>query len=224
MSEIAIKPSRGYYVLAALVLAAGLAGAAVFVVRGISDVTDFMESWTQMVVPGQHELTLAEAGEYTVYHEYRSSIEGKVYSMEQGSLPGLECTLLSKASGEQIPLSEATVHSTYSFGSRSGVSVFDFEVSSPGTYVFSAQYSEGQEGPEAVMAVGQGIVKEILVAIFGALVSFFVGIGVAIAITVITCEKRKKARKRLQDAAAAPAGRDYPTYGVGRDIPPFGGD
>jgi len=155
---------------------------------------------TQIVVPGQRELHLSETGQYTVFHEYKSVVGDKVYS---GSLSGLQCSLTSKATGEQIPLSPSSANSTYSMGPRSGVSVFDFSVQSPGLYVFSAQYPAGEDGPEVVLAVGHGFVKQLLVTILGGLGIMFGSMGVAGTIAVLTYFKRHREFKRIQDGADA---------------------
>ena len=200
MPRTKVTPSRWYYVLAGVVLAAGLAGFSLLLFNGLSSLTGGL---SQMVVPGQHELVLSETGGYTVFHEYQSVVGNKVYSMAQGGLPGLQCGLSYKATGEQIPLSQSAVNSTYSMGSRSGVSVFNFRIDSPGTYVFSAQYAAGEEGPEAVLSVGHGFVKQLLVTIFGCLAVMFGALGATAAIAVITFVKRQRARKRLQGNADA---------------------
>ncbi len=198
MPNIKVKPSRWYYVLAGLVLGAGLAGFGWFVLSGLSGLTGAL---TQVVVPGRQELNLSETGEYTIFHEYRSVVGNQVYSMARGELTGLRCNLRCKETGEEIPLSPSAMTSTYSLGSRSGVSVFDFRIDSPGIYVLSALYPVGEEGPETVLSVGHGFVKQLLVTVFGGLGIMF-GAGVAaVAITVITYVKRQRAHKQLRDDA-----------------------
>ena len=90
MPRTKVTPSRWYYVLAGVVLAAGLAGFSLLLFNGLSSLTGGL---SQMVVPGQHELVLSETGGYTVFHEYQSVVGNKVYSMAQGGLPGLQCGL-----------------------------------------------------------------------------------------------------------------------------------
>jgi hypothetical protein len=198
MPELRVKPGRWYYVLAGLVFGAGLAAFGVLIFSGLSSLTGGL---TQVVVPGQHELILPETGAYTVFHEYRSVVGNKMYSMAPGGISGLQCSLASKATGEQIPLSRSTMNSTYSMGSRSGASVFGFRIDSPGTYVFSAQYPPGEEGPEAVLSVGHGFVKQLLVTILGGLAIMFGTVGAAAAIAVTTFVKRRRARNRPQEGA-----------------------
>jgi hypothetical protein len=168
MPDMKVRSRRWYYLFAAAVYAAGMAGTVLLLFCGISS---HIGGLTQMVVPGQHELILSETGRYMVFHEYRSVVGNTSYSMAPGGLSGLQCTLSSKATGEQIPLSlsRSTMKARYSMGSRAGVLLLDFRVISPGTYVFSAQYPAGQEGASGVLSVGHGYVKQVLVIILGCL-------------------------------------------------------
>jgi hypothetical protein len=91
------------------------------------------------------------------------------------------------------------MNSTYSLGSRSGVSVFDFHIGTPGVYVFSAQYPTGEKRPEAVMALCHGFGRKLLVTILGSLVILFGSLGAAGAMATITLVKRRRAVKRMRD-------------------------
>jgi hypothetical protein len=186
------KPSRWYYVLSGIVLVAGLAGLWFFLLSGVSTLT---KGLIQIVVPGQQELILSETGKYTVFHEYRSIVGNKVYSMAKGRLSGLQCGLTSKATGERIPLYGAIMNSKYSLGSRSGIAVFNFRINSPDTYVFSAQYPPGKDGPEVVLSVSHGFAKDLLVTILGGLGILFGSAGAATVIAAITSERRRRRGK-----------------------------
>ena len=96
MPKTKIKPSRWYYVVAGTALVTGGAVFAVFLLNGVSGLT---EGLTQIVVPGRHELILSETGRYTVFHEYRSVVENRVYSMPKIGLSGLQCDLAFEATG-----------------------------------------------------------------------------------------------------------------------------
>ena len=198
MQESKAKPGRGYYWLAGLVFAAGLTA---FVWLLFSELSTLGDGLTQVVVPGEQELSLSETGGHTIFHEYQSIVGNKIYSMSQGGLSGLQLTLRSKLTGEEVPLSRSAVNSTYSMGSRAGVSVFDFQLDAAGIYLLSAHYEPGVEGPEAVLSVGHGFEKQLMVTIVSALGIMFGTIGGAAAIVVVTYIKREKALKNLQQDA-----------------------
>jgi hypothetical protein len=196
--DVEVGPGRWYYGLAAAVFVAGCVYFGVYLWQNISRIG---ENLTQVVVPGKSQLTLSKPGKYTIFYEHRSVVDNKVYSTSR-DLSGLECSLVSMSTGAEIALSPATMNSSYSMGSRSGVSVLDFQIESAGTYELSAQYSGGQEGPEVVLAVGEGFTEDIFKTVFGGLGILFGSIGLAVAIVVITLIKRDRAKKRATDRYA----------------------
>ncbi|MDP6636256.1 MAG: hypothetical protein QGG42_15255 [Phycisphaerae bacterium] len=200
MAPAKLKPSGWCYVVAGAVLVAGIAGFILFLVGGLSDLSGGL---TQMIVPGQHQITLSETGSHTVFHEHRSVVGDKVYSTGPGGISGLRCKLVSKADGREIPLHQGSVSTSYSMGSRSGVSIFDFSIDSPGEYVFSAQYPPGRDGPETVMAIGHGFVGQLLVTILGGIGIMFGSLGLAAAIAVVTFVKRRRSGRRPPEVPEA---------------------
>jgi hypothetical protein len=194
MLEEEIRPSRAYYGLAVVVFIAGWVLFGWFLFRNLSGISGKLQ---QVVVPGKVELALSKPGEYTIYHEYQSVVGSKIYSAEK-NLPGLDCALVSKTTGSKVALSPASVSSSYAVGSRSGVAVFDFRIDQPGVYELSAGYPEGQEGPEVVLAVGQGFAIGIVTTVFGGLAIVFGSMAAATAIALVTLIKRDKAKKQLK--------------------------
>jgi hypothetical protein len=188
-------PSRLYYGLAALVFVAGWVLFALVLFKNLSGLSSKLQ---QVVVPGKAELNLAQAGTYTIYYEYESVVGSKVYATGR-SLSGLDCAVTAKVTGANVPVSSTTVNSHYSLGGRSGFSVFDFKIDRPGIYEIAAQYPEGQEGPEVVLAVGQGLTMGVLTTVFGGLAIVFGSIGLAVAIAVYTAVKRHKAMRQARD-------------------------
>ena len=191
-------PSRVYYGFAAVIFIGGWVLFALFLLRSLSKLPEKLQ---QVVVPGKTDITLAKAGSYTIYHEYRSTIGSRVYSSPR-RVSGLQCRLVSEVTGAEIPLSTPLGSSHYSYGSRAGVSLFDFSIDQPGIYEFSGGYSDTGEGPQVVLAIGQGFVGEILLTVFGSLAIVFGCIGLAVAIAVYTAVKRQKARERAQNRYA----------------------
>jgi hypothetical protein len=187
-------PSRLYYGLAALVFVAGWVLFALVLFKNLSGLESKLQ---QVVVPGKAELNLARASTYTIYYEYQSAVGSKIYSTGR-SLSGLECVVTSKATSEKLRVSPTTVNSSYSLGSRSGVGVFDFTIDRPGIYVLSAQYAEGREGPEVVLAVGEGFTTGILTTVFGGLAIVFGSMGAAVVIALVTFLKRVRAERALR--------------------------
>ncbi len=193
MSDRKLSPSGWYYVVAGLVLVAGIAGFALLLIGGLSGISGSSE---QVVVPGKQALDLTEIGDYTVFHEYRCVIDGRVYSGRPDDASGIECSLVRTSDGHEVKLSPASVHSTYTIGARAGVSVFEFNIDAPGEYMFEANYAAGRLGPKTVMAIGQGFVGRLLVTILGGLGIMLGSFGLAITIVIVTAVKRRRSARR----------------------------
>lgn len=191
-------PSRIYYGLAGIIFVAGWIFFGLFLFKNIRSIPDKLQ---QVVVPGSTEITLSNPGRYTIFHEYHSVVGSRVYSSKR-NISGLECRLISKATRAEIPLSRSVASETYNLGGRSGVSIFDFTIDQPGEYDFWAGYGETEDGPQTVLAIGQGFALDIVKTVFGGLAIVFGAIALSVAIAVYTAVKRHNAQKRAQDGHA----------------------
>jgi len=185
-----MKPSRWYYGLAILVFIGGVVSFALFLHKNLNSLSNTL---TQVVVPGKWDITLPITGKYTIFHEYRSVVGNRVFSTEQ-SVSDLQCILTSKATGSQVMLFRPSADSTYSFGGREGVSVFEFNIEHIGTYEFSAWYPEGKEGPEIILAIGQGFMSNLFGMIAVGVAILFGSGTIGTVIAVVTFIKRQKAK------------------------------
>jgi hypothetical protein len=162
----------------------------------------------QVVVPGSSDITLSQPGKYTVFYEYQTMVGNRIYSTGE-DIPGIQVNLVSKESGDEIPLSSASVNRTYTVGSRSGIGLFDFAIDQPGTYELSASYPavQGQQqSPEIVLAVIHSSAVEklfgtIMGTVAGALAIVFIPFVAGVAIIIITFIKRRKASTRARTTA-----------------------
>ena len=149
MSEQPIRPAGWWYGAAVLVL---LAGIGVFVALVFGGVKGIGQNFTQIVVPGEQEVQL-DPGMYTIFHEYRSTVGGRVYS-NPAQIAGLQVQVKSKTTGGNIAVAPSSVQSNYNVGSREGKSLLEFRIDQPGTYILSGDYAGGATGPQTVLAVG----------------------------------------------------------------------
>jgi ABC-type glycerol-3-phosphate transport system permease component len=186
-----IQPSSLYYGLAILIIAIGFA---VFAWTIYSSVSGASSELMQVVVPGSADLDLNEPGEYTVFYENQTYVNGKFYS-SGGQIPGLQIRVTEKATGRELSTNPSPGSFTYSFGSRSGRSIMAFQVERPGIYRINASYPSGK-GPEAVLAVGHGFTESIFSSVVIALAALFGSIAIAAIVVYATYTRRKKARDR----------------------------
>ena len=111
------------------------------------------EGLKQVVVPGNNDLILSKSGNYTVFHEYESAVNGRIYSGEQ-DIPGLMVEFKNKSTGIKIPFQSLSGKVTYNHGGRSGKAVLEFNIRQPGVYTVYGWYQKSN-GPQVVLAVGK---------------------------------------------------------------------
>jgi hypothetical protein len=182
--------SRMWYLLAAAILAAGAAGAALFLPPRLEAL---QERLVHVVVPGEAIVSLDQAGDYTIFHEARSVVDGTLYHAED--ISGLAVALHSAADGEGVALRHPGATTSYTIAGRSGTSIFSFAIARPGDYRLTAEYADGRREPRTVLAVGQGVVGGLFAAILGTLAIALGGLAAGGAIAVVTFRKRRGAAR-----------------------------
>ncbi len=189
METEVIKPSKIFYVVSGVILVIGIILFVIILISGIFSSVDKINN--RVIVPGTKMLELKETGKYSIYFEYRSVIDGKVF--ETNNISGLMCSLRNIETDEFIKLDNPSLDSNYSFSAREGKSIFEFAINETGKYELKAWYKTG-EGGEAVLAIGKGFGIELARTIILSIGTLFVSFGVSIAIFIVTLVKRKKAK------------------------------
>lgn len=169
-------PGRGWYALGCLPVVLGLVAFVSILVAQLPKMDDGLE---QIVVPGARELRL-EPGEHTVFLEHRSVVNGKTYVVDQ--ISGL-AVKVEAADGTALAIRDPSGSATYQLGGREGQAIHVFTVEQGGTYRVSADY-DGGLGPETVIAVGQGFLSGLMVTVFSAIGSIFLGLALSVAVVV----------------------------------------
>jgi hypothetical protein len=183
--------SRAGYVLAAICLIAGV-GVAVWL--GLSVYWRLQNALTRMVVPGTGTLALSEPGNYTIYHEVESFVDGQLYAARD--IPGLQVTVTGE-DGKPVPVGTPWMSSSYTMSSHSGKSILAFAIATSGNYRLSAEYAGGRNGPQTVLSIGRDFFWPVFRGIFGAIGSVMAGFAAALALALTTYFRRQ----RMQRAA-----------------------
>lgn len=187
-----VKPSKFFYGIAGGVLVVGIVLFVIILVKGITSSVDRLNM--RVLVPCSELLELNEKGDYTIYFEYRSVVDGKM--VETRDINGLKCSLMNTNTAEYIELKSTSNSSNYSLGGRKGYSVFEFSIDQPGEYEFEAIY-ENRDGEEAVLAIGKGFGSALIKTILLCIATLFVSLGTSISIFCITLAKRRKAKDNV---------------------------
>ena len=198
MQQEKIRPGIVWYVIAGLVNVICIVLFVLFLVGAIKCATDSII--TRVAAPGTASIEIDKAGKYTIYFEYDSVLDGKVY--HNSDISDMLFTLTNKTTGEQINLNSSLANTSYSINERSGQGIFDFNVKEPGEYILETVYDTGA-GENAVLAVGRPFVFQMVMQIFLSIGSLFCAVVVPVVIFVITILKRSN-NKRLFRQNAAP--------------------
>jgi hypothetical protein len=165
------------------------------------------DSLPQFIMPGSAELSLTQPGGYTIFYEKTSVVGNRVFSTGE-SVPGIECTATSIATGGKLKLSRPGMSETYTLGGRSGTSVFQFEEDQPDKVELACEYPDGARAPEIVFAVGHEFAIGLFKTIGLSLVSLFGGVGLGVLILVITLIRRRESALRLKQNSVPEAPQD----------------
>lgn len=195
-----IRPSGWWYLLVPVILVVAGGSVALLIFHGVSA----LQSMKSFVVPGEHEITLAEAGKYIIYHEFRSVQDGTVYNVPTEGISDLTIHLVNKASGEPVVLDSSSVSETYTYHSREGKSVFSFQIDEPGQYILAATYPPEEEGPATVLTIGRGVIGKIVTMVFGSLGIIGAGFVLSLVVFLLVLLKRSAAKKQLARATPSP--------------------
>jgi hypothetical protein len=152
----------------------------IIAVVGVMGMIDDIERMKRVVMPGEVEIELG-AGEWVVYGETTSTVDGRGYHTTSISL---SCMMVDAASGEPMRIETPTGSTSYSIGGFKGQSMFELDLPRAGTYRLTC---EG--GGDAVLAFGRGIGGG-LGLIFGGV---FGGIIAAVVTLFLVRRKRKRA-------------------------------
>lgn len=185
----------GYLVGASLIVAAFVGCAVLLVILIYGFVPD-----TRFAAPGTHEVHLKNRGEYTVFYEYLSVVDGKTYST--GSYPSsMSLQIGPTSSHRSVEMSSDSGSNSYRTPKYAGRSVFRFSVDEPGTYTIVSEYTDSSTGPEIVFAVakrdGRSWALRGLSIIATAVIVFWIGVFVLVR----TFVKRRNATKTASGLA-----------------------
>ena len=188
-------PSRWHYVIGAAVIGLGFILSLVILITSITNAFPDI----RIVVPGTHELELESTGTYTIFYEYRSTVDGKKYLTGESlsTISGIDIRLESKGDAQQIPLENPFGSTSYTVGSRSGESLFEFDIDEPGEYILTAEYENDRTEPEVVFAIGQFDIWGTVLSFFGI---GFAGFAIGAFIIIRAFIKRRNAGRQAQTA------------------------
>jgi hypothetical protein len=180
------KQSSIWYAIGALIIIGGMVGA---VVGAIHAVSGLESKFTRFAMPGSVDLHLAQPGQYVIYYEHRSVVDGEIFQTPE--VTDIKCAVTSP-SGEAVEINPTGFTATYSLSGREGTTLAQFSVSSAGTYRIKCAYPNGK-GTRIALAVaplGDATASSLLV--WAALALGSLGLGLAVLITTLVLRASKR--------------------------------
>lgn len=172
------RPSVGWYWASGFLLVAGLAAAAVWVVGAVIGLSDHVDQFPRMSVPGELSVVIDDPDTYYVYYE----------GVGDMTLDRLGVTVTDPA-GEPVMVRPVDSGVLYDTADRAvGQSVGKFQAATAGTYAVTAAGKSGGE----MIAVGDGLTDDVVPPILGACLLVVLTTGGAIAIAVVTAVRRSR--------------------------------
>src|SRR4030081_1236655 len=151
-----------WFVVAAVIAVAGFAGAVLYLMPRLASADARM---MRVVVPGNAMLVFDKPGPYVIYHEKKSTVDGRYYASD--NVDGLSLGLTADATGAQVKLVEPKTSTSYTIGNRSGTSIYAFTLDQPGHYRLATNLAGGRSEAQAGLGVGPSMVGAPVRTIFG---------------------------------------------------------
>lgn len=181
-----VRPSKTWYLLAALLVVAAIAWLVLGLLLGFRSLSRRIDGFQRAQIPGQTQVSLAEPGGYVIYYEAPGA------SAEGFSVPSVHVNLFRADNGEPVQLSLYGGRLTYSVSGHQGRAVATFHVDQPGQFMLE---SIGTPPGPASLAVGRGIggaiAGAVVRSVLGTVVLFFGGVVLAVVVAV----RRRAARR-----------------------------
>jgi hypothetical protein len=193
IAEQRVRPGKTGYWIALLIFVLGVGGSGYVLYDGISSLG---EGLVRAEVPGQTEITLDEAGSWTVFHESPSVFEGQTYN---APLPDGTSVSLIEKSGDEIPMTPSVGSLTYDLAGRSGVAIGRFSVDQPGEYTLSVESPADPSSDPTVLALGHEKGKATIKTV-GGIAGILASGFVAMIIFLIVLIMRSRSKNRLREA------------------------
>jgi hypothetical protein len=193
----AMKPTRAWYLLAALLIVAAGGAFATAVTAANREIARRIPQMHRMIAPGEASFEFEEAGSYLVYYEWRSEVDGERFETE--AEPPDMTLEVTGPDGEAVELDRVEQYGTYTRQPYMGTGVWRIPVEQPGTYTLVADYLEDAKGERIVLAIGRFDIEAVMTRTLGiggaaGLAAMLLVGGLVVAVLTFTARLRAETR------------------------------
>ena len=195
MAQTELRRGTLWYLVAAIIVIAGLIAGSVMVWRGFVA----MVHVEQFIGPGHLSFNVTAPGSYTLWHDYHAVFEGRTYSTEKQLPEGVNF----RVNGPNGPVAvKSSNGAKASIGSTERVAVVEFVAHEPGQYEIAA---EG-EFPVQLFSVGEGNFFKSFGMIFGGIGVIFLSFCTSLGLGAWAYFKNNASGKQKGGEMVNPAG------------------
>jgi hypothetical protein len=209
----AIKPSKGWIWLGALLILAGITSASIIAIGSTMALSKTVDNFARIRVPDDVNcrLIFTKPGTYTIYYEYQGDVArrsddcqetgGTVAVSAPKTAPvGLDVTLTDDQ-GKEISSTRNTDDVSVSVSGHAGVAVRKIVIPAAGDYLAVVT---GAGDKPFVLAVGRGATSKLVPYFLLAGLLGLLGFVIGLPMMLVTRSRRKKAKALVAAAAPAP--------------------
>lgn len=166
--------------------------------------------YPKMVVPGEATIEFEEIGNYTIFHEVVSEVDGVQYESEANLRKELDVELTHEASGEAIAVRPIQSFAFYTYGDGLyAESAFRFRIDEPGAYQMTVTHAFDIDTVNAVFNVVHEatIQRKIGGIALGLVLACFIGMTLVVSGVIVYA---RSGRQIAPSSAPNPSGQVFP--------------
>lgn len=199
-----VRPSKVWVWIGALLMVAGVVTFVVMAVIAVRQMSDDVDNkFARFVAPSQTTVSISEPGDYVIYYESLSEIDGREYSTVDGAEFAAE---VRGPDGRVLNLRTYTSEISFSTSGRTGEARYRFNAATAGRYV--VVIADATIDEPFVVSIGAPVLARLVrLMLLGALIGGLVFLG-GLIMLIVTLVKRRRARRAL---TAGPVMAQWPS-------------
>ena len=183
------RSSAVWYGIGALIIIAGMVGALLGALRGMSGLD---EKFIRFAMPGEADIFLNVPGPYVIYYERRGVVNGEIF--QTAELTDIKCSVTAR-DGTAVPINPTALN-TSAFESPQDSAIAEFSVPKIGTYAIACAYPNGK-GSRVALAVAPSLGGEAVAMLLKWVALALGSLGLGLVILIVTLVRRADRAPRM---------------------------
>lgn len=197
-NEATPKPSNSSYLIATLIAGVGII---LFLVPIISAIRESV-TIKRYNLPGEHSITIPNAGNYNIMHEYETMLDGTQLVSSPKDFGEINISLIS-SNGDTV-LFANDYGATTEGDSTKSVSLYAFTITNPGNYTLLGTTNKQLDTPKVITITKD--LRERIQSIFQGIGLFLLSILIALVIIIKTITVKNNYNKQEKNRTSPASG------------------